>query len=126
MGIVSQVLEHVHSSTQHGHWVGNVLSSDGCSSVPGARLKNGVLQGHKLELNQAYILRVQYVVAIVFARDEASAANEAAQHVGHNGAVQVGHHHHVELVGVGHQLHAAVVNDHVIVGHFGVLLGNLL
>jgi len=66
------------------------------------------------------------VVAVVFARDEASAANEAAQHVGHDGAVQVGHHHHVKLVGVGHELHAAVVNDHVVVGHFRVLLGNLL
>jgi hypothetical protein len=66
------------------------------------------------------------VIAVVFARDEASAANEAAQHVGHDGAVQVGHHHHVKLVGVGHELHAAVVDDHVVVLHFGVLLGNLL
>lgn len=44
MALVSQVLKHVHGSTQHGHWVGNVLSSDGSASVPGARLENGVLQ----------------------------------------------------------------------------------
>lgn len=66
------------------------------------------------------------MIAVVFARDEASAANEAAQHVGHDGAVQVGHHHHVKLVGVGHQLHAAVVDDHVIMLDLGVFLGHLL
>jgi hypothetical protein len=66
------------------------------------------------------------MVAVVLAGDEAGAADEAAQHVGHDGAVQVGHHHHVKLVGVGHELHAAVVDDHVVVRDVGVLFGNLL
>jgi hypothetical protein len=49
MGRVSQVLEHVHGSAQHGHRVGNVLSGNGRASVPGARLENSVLQPHKIK-----------------------------------------------------------------------------
>jgi len=55
MGRVSQVLQHVHRSAQHGHRVGNVLSGNGRAGVPGAGLKNGVLQPQNNKYGLKYI-----------------------------------------------------------------------
>jgi hypothetical protein len=42
--LVARVVQHVHGCVQHGNWVGDVLSGDGCARVTGAWLENGVLQ----------------------------------------------------------------------------------
>lgn len=65
-----------------------------------------------------------HVISVVLAAQEAGAADQAACHVRHHRPVQVRHDHHVELVRPRHQLHAAVVYDHVVVLDVWVLLGH--
>lgn len=69
------------------------------------------------------------MVTVVPAGYEASSAHQTAKNIGHDGAVQIGHVHHVELVRIRHGLHAGVVDNHVVVLQFGIVLvhtvGNL-
>lgn len=43
-------------------------------------------------------------VAVIGARNEAGPSHQACTHVAHHVAVQVGHHHHVKLLWLRHQL----------------------
>lgn len=123
MLVVSQVVQHVNGSVQHGEGIGDVLSSDGTASVSGSRLENGE------------------VVAVVASRQETSASDEPADDVRGDGAVEVGGQQDVELMGVGDELvgglsievranlsqthlHASVVDDHVVVLDVGVVFGD--
>ena len=56
--------------------------------------------------------------------DNTSTTNETGSEVVNDGTVQVGHDHDIELVRVGNELHAGVVNDHVLGLDHWVLLGD--
>ena len=56
--------------------------------------------------------------------NDTSTTDETGSEVVNDGAVQIRHDHNVELVGVGHELHASVVNDHVLGLDHWVLLGD--
>jgi hypothetical protein len=65
------------------------------------------------------------MITIIPARQQPSAAHQPTNHVRHNRTIQIGHVHHVKLPGVRHQLHATIVDDHVVVLNVRVLFGNL-
>lgn len=64
------------------------------------------------------------MVAVVPAGEKAGSTDQTTDDVGHDGAVQVSHDHHVELVRVGDQLHATIVDDHVVGLDLRVLLAH--
>lgn len=67
---------------------------------------------------------VSYVVTVVLPAQKSSTTDEPANDIRHNRPVQVRHDHHVELVRFRNELHAAVVDDHVIVLDVGVFLSD--
>lgn len=44
------------------------------------------------------------VVAVIGTRNEAGPSHQACTHVAHHVAIQVGHHHHIKLLRLRHQL----------------------
>lgn len=104
--LVAQVTEHVDRRVQHRDRIGDVLASDAGAGVAGARLEHRV------------------VVAVVLAGQQPGAAQQAAHHVRHDGAVQIRRQHDVELMRIRHQLHAAIVDDHVVVNDVRIVLGD--
>ena len=65
------------------------------------------------------------VLAEVRAGRDAEAADHPGAQVGDDVAVQVREHEHVVLLGPLYELHAHVVDDPVVEGDVGVLLGDL-
>lgn len=120
--LVPQMVEHVDGRVQHGDRVSDVPPRDRGARVAGARLEDRVLKarGQGSDVAGAGATRA-HVVPVVPAREQAGAADQAADDVGDDAAVEVGHDHHVELVRLGDELHAAVVDDHVGVLDVGVL-----
>lgn len=104
--LVPQVVQHVDGRVQHGEGIREVLAGDGRSGVASSRFEDGVM------------------FAVVPAGQQAGPADEPADDVGRDGSVQVGGQQHIELVRVGHELHAGVVDDHVVVLDVGILLGD--
>ena len=64
------------------------------------------------------------LLADVGARGHAQAADEAGAEVGDDVAVEVLEQQDVEARGVEHELHAGVVDDHLVVGDLGIVLGH--
>lgn len=64
------------------------------------------------------------MVSVVLARQNSSSTHQATDNVGHDSSVQICHIHHIELVWIADQLHATVVDDHVVVLNLGVFLRN--
>lgn len=62
-----------------------------------------------------------YMITVVTAREQSSAANQTANDIGNNCSVQIGHIHHFKLMWIRHQLHACVINDHIIVFDIWIL-----
>eukprot|EP01137_Pigoraptor_chileana_P032186 Opistho-2@21176 len=100
--------QHERRRKDHRRRIGNVLSLDVCGGVACARLKNGKL------------------VANVDARNDARATNKPRADIADNVAIQVGHDHHIELIGIGHELHAAVVDNHRLELDHGIKCRHLL
>lgn len=65
------------------------------------------------------------MIAVIPAGQQTGAADQSADHIRHNAAVQIRRDHNIELMWFGDQLHAAIVDDHVVVLDFRVLLGHL-
>ena len=53
-------------------------------------------------------------------------SNKSTGQVGDDISIQISHDHDIKLVWFGHQLHAAIINDHIVSFNIGVLLCNLL
>jgi hypothetical protein len=62
-----------------------------------------------------------HVITVIPAREKASTSHKTAHNVRHNSAVQVSHDHHIKLVRLRNQLHATVINDHVVVLNIRVI-----
>lgn len=88
--------------------VGLVLALDVEADVSAAGLEDGDVAAH------------------VAAGHDTRPADEGGADVGQDAAVQVGHDHDVELLGLGHALHGGVVDDHVVGLDGGVLGGGAL
>lgn len=58
MMLVTQMVQHIHGSVQHGNRVGHISSGNRCACVTGSRLENSILSGenHKI-LSNAYFQR---------------------------------------------------------------------
>lgn len=106
MMLMSQMIQHIHRRTQHSNWICHILTSNGRSRIPSARLENGIM------------------IAVIFARQQTGTTSNTANHIRHNCTVQIGHVHHFELMGIRHQLHATIVDDHVVVLDFRIFFGN--
>merc|ERR1712001_72433 len=97
------------SRHEHGGWVGFVLV--------GAR-KIGVSGGWA---------EASDIATVVGSAEDAGASDETSSEVLDDVTVEVWHHHNVELPWVAHQLHASVIDDHVLVLYLAfVLLGDLV
>lgn len=68
--------------------------------------------------------RQSYVIAVVLAAKKTRPADQSADYVRHDAAVQIGHYHHVELMGFGNQLHTTIIDDHVVVFDVRIFLSN--
>ena len=55
------------------------------------------------------------LVSDVESGSHSQSARDTRAGVIHNGAIQIGHHHHIELLRRFHQLHSAIVNNHLFV-----------
>lgn len=64
------------------------------------------------------------MITIVLSRQQTGAAGNAANNVRHNGSIQIRHVHHLKLMRIRDQLHATVVDDHVVVLNVRVVFGN--
>lgn len=62
-----------------------------------------------------------HMITIIPARQQASTSHKTTHNIRHNSAIQVCHYHNIKLVRLSNQLHAAVINDHVIVLNVGVI-----
>lgn len=65
-----------------------------------------------------------YVITIIFARQKTSTADNAANYVRYNCAVQIGHVHHLELMRIRYQLHATIIDNHVVVLDIWIVFGH--
>ena len=61
-------------------------------------------------------------LAVTFASNQTRSSDQTCGQVGNDIAVQVGHHQHVKLLWLGHQLHTRVVHDHALELNVGVEL----
>lgn len=108
VGVVgeSHVAEHHGGGEDEGSGVGNVLSSDIETDVTSSGLEDGNL------------------LSKVGAGNDSGSSNETAGNVGDNVSVQVGGDEDVKLAGVGDELHASVIDNHLVEVDLGVLLGD--
>lgn len=95
MAIEPEVTEHHAGAQQQRTRVGLVLALDIKTDVSATRLEHGHLPAH------------------VASGHDSRAADQSGSDVGHDAAVQVRHHHHVELLRLRHTLHRRIVDDHV-------------
>merc|ERR1712117_834929 len=107
MVFVTKMIQKVSTRIQHSTGVGNILTSQVSASVSGGWLKDGI-PGANIDT-----------------RDDTRTTNEATHQVTDNGTVQVGQHHHIKLPGIGHKLHATVVNNHRLMLNVWIIFGNL-
>jgi len=56
-----------------------------------------------------------HMITVILARQQASTSHKTTHNIRHNSTIQVCHYHNIKLVRLSNQLHAAVINDHVIV-----------
>jgi len=89
--------KQITSGHENSSWVSNILTSTGIERISSTWAENGV------------------VTAIGSTRVNASTADKAGTEVFDNVSVKIGGYHDIELVRVGNQLHAGVVNNHVFV-----------
>lgn len=61
-----------------------------------------VSYNHKLP--NTHCFKDSIVTAIISPRHEARPSHQACTHVAYYIPVQIGHHHHIKLLGLGHQL----------------------
>lgn len=101
--LVAQMSQHVHGSVQHRDGICDVLPSDAFASVPGTWLENSVM------------------ISVVLAGQETGPAQKSADDIGDDGAVEIRGVDDVELMRIRNELHATIVNDHVVVSNFRVL-----
>lgn len=108
MVVETKVPQEHGTGENHGSRVGLVLALDVETDVTAAGLEDGDLAAH------------------VATGDDTGATDETGANVGQDTAVQVGHDHDVELLGLGDALHRGVVDNHVVGLESGVVLGDLL
>lgn len=104
--LVTQMTQHINCGIQHCDRIRDVLAGDAGASITSARLEDRVL------------------VTVVLAGQQPGAAQQAAHHVRYDGAVQIGRQHDVKLMRIRHELHAAVVDNHIIVDDVRIILGD--
>jgi hypothetical protein len=105
--IVAQMVQHIHRSVQHGDGIRSVLPSDHYTLVPRPWFENCKR------------------LAIILTRPESRSAAYAANHVRHDGSVKIWREQNVKLLRFGHQLHATIVDDDVVVFYVGIVSRNL-
>lgn len=116
------MIQHHAAGQQHGSGIGNVPVRNTLPCVPcGLRcrknqerdktLSQQVVDRHESRIflsskNRGDTDRFKDSVgmAIISPRDKARPSHQACTHVAHHVSIQIGHHHHVELLGLGHQL----------------------
>lgn len=62
------------------------------------------------DLTNTHRFKDSVVTAVVCPGHKAGPTYQACTHVAHHVPVQIGHHHHIELLGLGHQLKTEVKN----------------
>lgn len=67
-----------------------------------------------------------HVITIITTRQQTSTAHQSTNHIRHNRSIQIGHVHHFELMWIRHQLHAAIIDNHIVVFDFWVFFGNAM
>ena len=90
------MLQHVCGGEQHCSGISHVLEGLSFKSVSRSRLVDN------------------RIFSNVLAGRETGSSDQTGPDVAYDVAVQIGHNHDVELVRVGHQLHAAVVYDSIV------------
>ena len=108
MVIEAEMSQHHAAGEQKSGWVGLVFALDVETYVSAPGLEDGDFAAH------------------IAAWYDACTANEAGTDVGEDAAVEVGHDHHVELLGSAHALHACVVDDHVVRFDCGIFFADPL
>ena len=108
MVVEAEVPQHHGGAQDERRRVGLVLALDVEPDVAAAGLEDG------------------HVAAHVAARHDASPADQPGADVGQDAAVQIRHHHDVELLRARDALHRRVVDDHVVALERRVVLGDFL
>jgi hypothetical protein len=103
-----QVGQQVRPRIQHGGRVGPIPSRQTAPRVARPRLEHRIARPD------------------IRARNHARPADQPANQIGDNRPVEIRQDHDVKLPGIAHQLHAAVVDDHVVVFELGKVLGDAL
>ena len=80
------MFKHHGSTEQHGSWVGCVLKGQVQTSVPCPLFKQDVLMSN------------------IPSRADPSSTNQTSTDVADNITVEIGHNHHIKLVGIGDKL----------------------
>lgn len=94
--VEAEVAEEHGAAEEEGSGVGLVLALDVETDVPAAGLEDGDITTH------------------IAAGDNTRATDKSSGNVGKNTAIQVGHDHDVELLGLADALHGSVIDDHVV------------
>merc|ERR1712111_317090 len=102
------MVKQLHRAEKHSRGVGAVFSHRRVESVFSAGLE------------------YCQVCRVGCSGHQASPTNQTSRKVLHDIAVQVGHHHHVELLRVGGHLHGSVVHNHVLKLYLGIVFGDFL
>lgn len=50
ISFVSQIVQHIDRSVQHGNWICDIFSSDGCTGVTSSGLENSVLRPKSIQI----------------------------------------------------------------------------
>lgn len=126
MMTVSQMIQHVYCRIQHRNWIRNIFTSNCCTSITSSRLKDCVLQTciHDLNNNKRDKWPLTYMISIIFAGQQSGSTSNATNNIRHNSTVQIGHVHHLELMWIRDQLHAAIINDHIVVLDVWIVFGH--
>lgn len=106
--IETKVSKEHRARENHRAGVSLVLALDVKTNVTATGLENGNITAH------------------VATRDQTGATDESSTDVGKDTTVEVGHDHHVKLLGPRHGLHGGIVHNHVIHLQGGVVLGDLV
>lgn len=100
-----KVSEHHSSAQDHGSGVGGVGAHDVAGDVTTARLEEGVFLQHDDHDGRQSRQDIKTYASNVAARDDTRATDESGTDVGDDRTIQVGHDHHIELLGTSNKLH---------------------
>ena len=100
-----KVSEHHSSAQDHGSGIGSIGAHDVASDVTTAGLEESIFLQHDHHDGRQSRQDINTYASDVAAGNDARTTDKSSADVGDDRAIQVGHDHHIELLGTSNKLH---------------------